>query len=1738
MKKITRIVAGVSTAALLFAPGVALADPGAEKPAPAPVVEAPTEYVKVLILTHNQPTRPGAEMLNLREVNKVRDLLVEKYGIKPDRSFGYLVKGFAAQIPVDKWADIAAEPTVASVERTVEYKPLMGTAGDLTFSTQARQEHGISGEGIVIAVIDTGIDMSHESMKLDPGAKTKLAPAAGFTAKVPWGYNYADDNTEVNDLTGNEHGMHVAGISAANGGKDANVIANRRINGIAPNAQVLALKVFSNSPDVKGKGASTEDIIAALEDAVKHDADIINMSLGSTNGFAGTSGEARAVKLATDQGIEVVVAAANDGVNFSPQGNSVDAFGLFDDGTVGSPATGDTALAVASIDNVSATVQAARVSSGATNFVLGYDAQQGKADGQPHKIVYGELGKPDQIPAEAAGNYVLIQRGEITFAEKVENALAKGAIGVVIYNHATGGDAVPGMAGLEGFDTFVGALGHSDGERLRKQIVAGETQVAFTTDLVQLPSVTAKTPSDFTSWGTDSSLAFRPHLAGIGGNVWSAQNGNTYASSSGTSMAAPHVAGAAALVLEKNKAKFPGLSRLEQAKWNRIALANTSQILVNESGVPFSARVMGAGLINTKAAIDTEVFATVDGSPWVALKEITAPESFTITLTNRGNTERVYNTGATCAVNETNVPMQETTSVCNDAETIVASAPTVTVPANGTATVTYTVTPDTSSVHWLSGWAKLTPATNVDTTPQLVVPFLGFVGDWNAERIFDAPAGKDALYDALYNDPAENTDRTGLVSPTGPRTKARSTNAAFWISPNGDGVRDTVHPVVVSLRNAWKVRGSIVNESGTVVREVGIDNHIRRNTLQDLISGEASPSNELLALAFDGHVYNKKTGNFEPIAEGNYSYRLEAQLSAEFAPQKYDFELSVDTTAPTLEVGAPAANQQQDVVIAVNASDARSGLEKVEGLLNGSATKVPAVKVAEGKYEITVPAAYVDQVDFVEVVATDFAGNTTADQATLLENPFLLDDVENWAEPTVGANAKSAFYGDLIVKDGQRRLSGKVIDGVEKLYLNDVLVPLNEKAFDTTIPVQDAAKTQVVLRAEGPSLNTAVDLSFTYDSQIPELSLTGVEYDADFGFYYVERKPDGTVHLEGKVVDANSTISELEATFLGAQEPEVHNFTGGSFTWDLAVPEHFGVLTLAVNDGINEHEIYVRVLNAGFNRDGNIVYGDLKVKGFNLADRNDETVSLKNGKYFYTWEGILASIPSRMEIDGKEVAFDKKTGGFVAELPLEQGINAYNLKLYDLNNDLVYDTSVKVFFDSVIPVYTLEEGKPAIHADGAIYLKEAGDIQFKGNVSDNAFGYALALNGNVLEYILNEDDPTLVANQRNFDTTVAAEDGDIFFLGLYDQAGNFIERKIPVVVDKVAPVLTVNGVEKDAVYKVGTATDKITKQVTVETTDANLANLRVLVDGELVATKVVKAVPHPLSALVQEGDTVEGQDGGTGNTPKDPKHQAGEETVSETTSNTDLAADKETDKATENKGAVSEEAIEKAVTARQNENQAELLKATSVGAEKPETALTVTVEVQAGPGKHVVAVESEDKVGNLAIAETPFTVEVDPNVAPKDTEVKAEAKTPVVALSAVGMAPQGTTFSLKAVESGNTATFTAKSAPVVFKATYTLSPAKAVAKVELVATDGALTIVKAVEKDGKLVFEADSNAVIKVTYKTKQVNPGSGGTTPGKTPGKPGIPNTGSNAATFAVASALFLAAGATFVAVRRRKTA
>ncbi|MDO5084535.1 MAG: S8 family serine peptidase [Arachnia propionica] len=1372
---------------------------------------------------------------------------VEGFDVR--RRFGHLVDGFSATLPKSRLRALAADPDVETVQKVKTYQTSMQTAGDLTQSVAARTDLGVDGAGIVVSVIDTGIDPTHQDMRLDDGVATKLTPQGEHaTAKVPYGWNYADQNSNFVDATASMHGMHVAGIVAANGGPDADVTTNGRINGIAPNAQLLAMKVFSNDP-AQG-GAKEDDIIAAIEDSVTMGADIINMSLGAANGTNESSiGQGRAIAAAQAAGVQVIVAAGNDGLNGSSNGSTVDHSSMLDDGTMGNPASTTEALSIASVDNSHSLATLATVNTANGPVELPYKLQIGRTDEQEHGIVFAGFGRPEDFPAHTTGNFALIERGEVSFTDKFTNAVEAGAIGVIVYNNAAGGENFTGMSGLQDF-TIPGAfMFHSVGEQLKQAIAnnGGTARITLTgkTRLLELsPTLRA---SDFSSWGATPELDFKPQLAGIGGNVRSTINDNAYLEESGTSMAAPHVAGAFALALTKYREMYPDLPAGERNQLLRTAFSNTAKILEHSPGQPYAPRQIGAGLIQTVDAVNTRVFATVDGHPTIALRQVDGPRTFTVTLTNRDDRDHTFTTGATCVVTESQQAGEANTTGCHDTEELSPQVRSVTVPAGGTATLDYTLTPDTSERHWIQGWATLD--SGEDDQPDLAIPYLGFVGDWNAEPIIDHPRqdGRTPVLDGVLG--PDQANLTQLYGPLG-----HTETSSQWMSPNGDGFFDELFPLYMLLRSAGEIQFEVVKD-GAVVRSFGTERDMSRLPLRLVPPAIQSAAEGATNQAWDGTLYDPDTATFEKVPDadlGTYRYRIRSRLSEDFDWQVTELSIGIDTVAPEASftvVPQPDGSR----LYTVTASDDRSGLENPAGVFArdaASATVFEPTITSPGTYTFTIPAAIAGGDSYVEILAMDKAGNTTELRDFYQTRPIRVlnsHKVDRW----IGKDSVPFLHPEII--DGKAVIDLVVAPGVARVEWNGAPVEITEGRARVLVPLTPG-RTEldfVAHSANGDELGRT-DHWLGYDTTPPTLQITSAPLNENGELVPA---PDGTVTISGRVSDDLAAPTDVALLENGLEEITLDD--EGRFTHVFTPTEQQSFLVLVALDHASTYKQREDYANSAAkawpiagraSQEGlHAIFDDPMMRGgrfgqsaylVNPAFQNLEIVNqdAQPGELAarLTVTGRLSEEPRSFQVGGKDVELDDELR-FSIPIDLSNAINRVGYVAVAKNGERI-EGSWRMVYDRALPGIDLTVD-PRLHADGAIYLREQpSDIQLSGEVWDNEFGYRLEVNGNVVEEFENLWDSG-ADNRLPFSTTVpGAKGGQTMLLSLKDGMGNGFEQQVPVVLDDTAPKVGID----DQARTLGRDAE-----FTVTATDEHLESLTVLLDDREVATEVVALVPHP-----------------------------------------------------------------------------------------------------------------------------------------------------------------------------------------------------------------------------------------------------------------------------------------------------
>ncbi len=665
-------------------------------------------------------------------------------------------------------------------------------------------QFGYDGTGIVVAVLDTGLDYTHTAFSIDNftadrnklgltfeavanvlGDSVAAEMIPGITAsdvyineKVPFAFDYADGDSDVYPIS-SDHGTHVSGIIA---GKDD------VITGVAPNAQIVAMKIFSDTRD----SAYTSWILAALEDCAVLGVDVINMSIGTACGFSRENDKefiSGVYDRIRKQGISMVVAASNsfNSTYGSEKNGNLGLTSNPDRATVGSPSTYPGVISVASVSGVKTpymlygdTIIYFNESTDRVSEEKVFVDELLDDDVDSLTIEYitvpGAGRSADYTGIDVTGKIVLVSRGSTTFEEKANVAQQKGAAGLIIYNNVSGdikmnvGDTTMAVC----------SISQDDGEMLA---AAGTGKITVSRSNTSGPFM-----SDFSSWGPAPDLSIKPEITAHGGSIYSAVPGQGYDRISGTSMACPNISGITVLLRQYVIENFTDVSEdpVAVARLVNQLMMSTADILLNKNGLPYSVRKQGAGLANLDNCSATSAYIVTynrtDGSELDKSKielgddpDKTGVYDLVFAVVNFGSTVLSYDISAlvlTEGVSDTKTAHGETT-VTEEAQLLegakveiasvengVLNGNNVSVNAGETVKVTVRVTlteenrkfMDESFENgmYVEGFVKLeaTSGTEVD----LSVPYLAFYGDWTLAPIFDLDyyaTNKDELDDSL-----------------------------------------------------------------------------------------------------------------------------------------------------------------------------------------------------------------------------------------------------------------------------------------------------------------------------------------------------------------------------------------------------------------------------------------------------------------------------------------------------------------------------------------------------------------------------------------------------------------------------------------------------------------------------------------------------------------------------------------------------------------------------------------------------------------------------------------------------------------------------------------------------------------------------------------------------------------------------------------------------------------------------
>ncbi|RNB91456.1 peptidase [Brevibacillus fluminis] len=560
----------------------------------------------------------------------------KKLGVKLDveQQYSYVFNGFAVNLAASDIPDLAKVPGVKyifsnnhyySIPEVENVDELPGGKYDVNPLAQIGVPEmwasGLTGKGLKVGVIDTGVDYNHPDLKdafkggydsfdndKDPYEQAPISP---------------EDDRLHQGYEGSSHGTHVSGTIV---GRASNPTSDVQVRGIAYEADLYVYRVLGRG------GGSSAQVIDGIEKAVRDHMDVINLSLGSDLEKNSDSADSIAVNNAMLAGTITVIANGNaardkEGQFYYTAGSPAGALLPITVGAVSSPSTQFDSTATSSLGQTySLPLMSWKTLQEDFASIIGT---------APVPVVYANLGSvSDFSTVDVKGKIALISRGTLAFVDKIKNAKDAGAIAVIIYNgNDKDGDGLADetVPGREGYCTFLGDaldaiptfnMKGTDGWALAKELRANPEKAksltfTFGKDYPKTLDEGDKM-ADFSSRGPafDGNYSIKPDVSAPGVSIlssvpaWSklidgATYEQAYGRKNGTSMATPHIAGLSLLLKEAH----PNWTPFDV----KAALANTSVRISDEENTEYDVYSQGAGRVDGAAAMKTPaVLQTVE----------------------------------------------------------------------------------------------------------------------------------------------------------------------------------------------------------------------------------------------------------------------------------------------------------------------------------------------------------------------------------------------------------------------------------------------------------------------------------------------------------------------------------------------------------------------------------------------------------------------------------------------------------------------------------------------------------------------------------------------------------------------------------------------------------------------------------------------------------------------------------------------------------------------------------------------------------------------------------------------------------------------------------------------------------------------------------------------------------------------------------------------------------------------
>lgn len=1329
------------------------------------------------------------EDASLEEVkNKVKSIEGTEIKFEYDTIF----TGFSLNIPSSKIAQLYEIEGIKNIEESSILEPQIFSAKEMTGIEIAKEKYSnkynLDGRGLVIATIDSGVDLYSKDLKLDEDdpdvmekRKIKEVGTHGpFTNKVPYGYNYFKASGELMDDVPRPHGMHIAGILAGNSGTADG------FKGIAPNAQLLVYKVFTDNRKAGEEDIGPSDIeyvgedaaYHAMDDAVKRGADIISLSIGERGRGDEDDIWHNAVKNAYDAGVVVVAAMGNFASSNGSTSNEAFAdasFKLNDKNTAVSVAANPLVIGVGSTYNLALNVASVNIDGVDYPYT---DLSRFNKDNLPEEELSKELifvgrGMENDLKLHPEYNdvkdkIVLASRGGESVKDKVQRFLNKGAAGVIMLN-----DAISFSRGnykthpaisfdhLTINEGWAVSVSGDAGEVLKKKVGNGLVKIKFSKEKNEVKLREKTGISGFSSWGTNSNLDIKPDIVAPGEDIYSLANNGSYAILSGTSMASPHIAGMSALLIQRiNEINLDLFTQNEIKKvdLSKILLMNTAKVLKDTEyyeydgvDIEYSPRRQGAGFANLERALTTNVAVVYENKAAASLKEIGDKKDFTLKLINFSDKTQRFDIETSDVLSETTV---KRTRGSEDGdvelntlhERVVEGASLkidkeVVIPANSVVEINASLDTGSAEDEFVEGYIyfKSKDENQVDIN----IPYMGFKGDWGKEEVFDKPAWEDASITkltSLFNRIGHDHEDEKYIELTkvNDNDKLKPDKFSMTTTSRASTKVNSLYPRISFLRDAKKFELAVVKEMSSEAKPLRIiaTQYNKTKYMENPFKESERYYNSFFTpdptFAFNGEIYNPKTSRMEKVEEGQYYFRARAKVSDEKDYKEMYIPFKVDNTAPEMNV---ELNKESNKAI-VKVSD-NIGVWTVGATLDRKDLEV--VKIDDNTYEVRDLYINALTTSTLRIEAMDYAGNPANSFEEALNKGNLsfnnLEEVKNKNTNKLNMSLKDASNTLKITYNGTPLEVTKEQD-IFSVVLNNILDKDNILEFEVL-----------------DSLGERVEINRIKFNGISGNSLGLATGDEDLG------------ESDTSVYDGNRNIDIKNGIILNH-----HNVQGNGYTSRDDV-----VIDYDNDDNIRSVKYKVSI----FLREGQ----SAKVKSVNTH------YNKINNK-----ESYEPSYEESFQTEEEEEWIE------IEDIPLYDGDNHINIKIFDNSGGeekLIFNHGYMIYMDIQDPTFVLNSDN-LVYIDGAsvqdndtiAYLHTNSDkAVLSGKVKDDLDNWELSINGNKIEsgglyghFGLNEKD---------FKYEFDAEDEDKVLVEITDISENKVSFYLEVVVDKEAPTIDV-----------------------------------------------------------------------------------------------------------------------------------------------------------------------------------------------------------------------------------------------------------------------------------------------------------------------------------------------------------